>query len=86
MRLLPLILAVFFSGCGENVLQAQEKSKEFIILTRAGSTGCSIEESSGVAGFDCDLARQFVQKLGLKARFVAAASDTDILQRLKNGA
>ena len=84
MRLIPLILALFVAGCGEDVLQAREKPKDFVILTRVGSTTCLMDESIGVSGFDCDLTRLFVQKLGLKSRIVVANSDSDILQRLKN--
>ena len=85
MRLLSLILALFVTGCGESVLQAREKSKDFVILTRPGSPACLINEASGVSGFDCDLTRRLVQKLGLKSRVVVADSDADILQRLKRG-
>jgi len=85
MRLTTLILAIFIAGCGENVLQAHEKSKDFVILTRPGTTTCSTDESSGVSGFDCDLTRLFVQRLGLKSLIVVANSDNDILQKLKSG-
>src|ERR1035437_5024099 len=78
MRLIPLILALFVAGCGEDVLQAREKPKDFVILTRVGSTTCLMDESIGVSGFDCDLTRLFVQKLGLKSRIVVANSDSDI--------
>jgi len=85
MRLLPFFLAIFITGCGENVLQAREKPKELLILTRGESTTCQANEAIGVAGFDCDLTRLFVKKLGLKSRVVAANSDADIVQRLKQG-
>jgi len=85
MRLLSLILAIFITGCGDGVLQAREKSKDFVILTRAGSTTCSSNEASGVSGFDCDLMRRLTKKLGLKNRIVVTDSDADILQRLKRG-
>lgn len=85
MRHILLILAVFITGCGENILHAGEKPKEFVVLTRVGSTTFQIDELNGVTGFDYDLCNLFAQELGLKTRIVVASNDTDILQRLKNG-
>jgi len=85
MRLTPIILALFLAGCGENALQASEKSKDLVILTRTGTAACSADDASGVSGFDCELTRRFVKKNGLRSRIVVAGSDSDILQRLKRG-
>ena len=85
MRLLSLLLAIFISGCGERTLQVQAKPADFVILTRSASTSCSIDEASGVSGFDCELSRRFVKALGLRSQMVAVDSDAEILKRLKKG-
>lgn len=85
MRLIHLTLALIIAGCGENAQLPLEKSRELIILTRVGSNTYAVDETSAASGFDYDLARMLANELGLKSRFVVAASDTDILNRLKNG-
>ena len=85
MRFILIILAVFVASCGENVQQPIEKTREFVILTRAGASTYSVDASNGTSGFDYDLARRLADDLGLKSRIVVAASDADILHRLKNG-
>ncbi|MFZ4536731.1 membrane-bound lytic murein transglycosylase MltF [Propionivibrio sp.] len=80
-----LILAVLIAGCGNNILQPPEKTRELVIQTRVGSATYSVDGISGASGFDYDLARLLAQEMGLNCRIVVAASDTDILIRLKNG-
>jgi membrane-bound lytic murein transglycosylase F len=85
MRIILLILAVFVAGCGDNTQQPLGNTSELIILTRAGATTYSAEETGGASGFDHDLARMFANDLGLQNRIVVAASDADILNRLRKG-
>ena len=85
MRLIHLTLALFIAGCGENTQLPLEKTRELVVLTRTGSSTYAVDETGAASGFDYDLARMLADELGLKSRFVVAASDTDILNRLKNG-
>ncbi|MBK7424047.1 MAG: membrane-bound lytic murein transglycosylase MltF [Propionivibrio sp.] len=85
MRLALLILAVLIAGCGDKVQQAADLTGELVILTRVGSTTYSVDETGAATGFDYELARLLAQELGLKSRILVAASDADILHRLKRG-
>ncbi|MBK8745222.1 membrane-bound lytic murein transglycosylase MltF [Propionivibrio sp.] len=85
MRLILLALVVIIAGCSEQVQLPLAKTRELVILTRVGSTSYSVNETNGASGFDYDLVRLFAKDLGLKARIVVAASDNDILQRVKSG-
>jgi len=85
MRFILLIFAIFVSSCGENIEQAIAKTNELVILTRVGASTYSVDATNGVSGFDHDLARRLADELGLKSRIVVAASDADILHRLKSG-
>ena len=85
MRFVALILAVFIAGCGEPVHQPLDKTDELVILTRPGPCTYTIDETGAASGFDHDLVDLLAQELGLKGRFILAASDADITRRLKNG-
>ncbi|MFZ2853374.1 MAG: membrane-bound lytic murein transglycosylase MltF [Rhodocyclaceae bacterium] len=78
-----LSLIFLLAACGEQNVPPVHEAKELVILTRSGPTTYSVDETRGAVGFDHDLAKLFAEELGLKARFVVAASDADILQRLK---
>ncbi len=84
MRLLLLVLAFFLSACGDSSPLPSENRQELVILTRIGVTTYQPEGLHEAGGFDYDLAQKFADELGLKARFVVAASDADILRRLRN--
>jgi len=73
------------AACQESKVPPAHDLKELVVLTRKGPTTYSVDETLGAVGFDHDLAQLFAQELGVKARFVVAASDTDIYQRLKKG-
>ena len=79
-----LLYILLLTACGEARLPPVHDAKELVILTRTGPTTYSVDEAHGAAGFDHDLARLFAEEIGLKARFVVAASDSDIIDRLKN--
>ena len=85
MRLLILLISAILTGCSDNVLLPLDEMKEVTVLTRIGSTTYSVDGIYGPSGFEHDLARLFAKELGLKIRFVVAASDADIQRRLKNG-
>lgn len=85
MRLIVLFTAIILAGCAEDIQQPLAKTSEFVILTRVGSNTYSVDATNGASGFDYDLARLFADELGLKSRITVAASDADILRRLKNG-
>ena len=85
MRLLILLISAILTGCSNNVLLPLDELKEVTVLTRIGSTTYSVDGIYGPSGFEHDLARLFAKELGLKIRFVVAASDADIQRRLKNG-
>jgi membrane-bound lytic murein transglycosylase F len=85
MRLIHLTLALFIAGCGENTQLPLENTRALMILTRAGSTTYSADDTGSASGFDYDLVRMLANELGLEIRIVVAASDSDILNRLKNG-
>ncbi|MBS1227357.1 MAG: putative soluble lytic transglycosylase fused to an ABC-type amino acid-binding protein [Proteobacteria bacterium] len=85
MRFLLFILSIFVASCGENIEQPIAKANELVILTRVGASTYSEDTGDGASGFDYDLARRLADELGLKSRIVVAASDADILHRLKNG-
>ncbi len=79
------IFIVLAAGCGEDTRQPLQQTRELIVLTRVGPTTYSTDGTGKATGFDFDLARLLAQDLGLTIRFVVAASDADILDRLKNG-
>ena len=85
MRFVLLVLAVCMADCGEKAPQGLATAEELVILTRVGSTTYALDDASGASGFDYDLACLLARELGLKARFVVAANDADIVRRLKNG-
>ena len=85
MRLTLLIFSVFLFGCKESAQTPIEKPQELIILTRVGVTTYSVDATNGAGGFDHDLVQLFAEELGIKSRLVVAASDADIIHRLKTG-
>ncbi len=84
-RFRALIFVAFVAACGDHVPPSSGKTRELVVLTRVGATTYSFEESQGATGFDYDLVRLLAQDLGMQSRIVVAASDSDILNRLKNG-
>lgn len=83
-RLFYFFLVVLIAACGENPPPASQEANELVVLTRIGPTSYTPDETSGAIGFDHDLIELFATTLGLKVRFVVAASDADIYQRLIN--
>jgi len=83
--LLHFFLISVLAACGEHGVPPVHEAKELIVLTRKGPTTYAVDETLGAVGFDHDLADLFARDLGLKARFVVAASDADVHRRLKNG-
>ena len=83
-RLFYFFLVVLIAACGENRPPATSGTKELVVLTRIGPTSYTPDETSGAVGFDHDLIELFATELGLKIRFVVAANDADIYQRLIN--
>ncbi|MBV5349729.1 transporter substrate-binding domain-containing protein, partial [bacterium] len=81
IALIPLLLA----GCSDTAPQPPKKDGELIILTRVGATTYSLDGNENASGFDYDLTRMFAQEMGLKSRYLIATSDSDLLQRLRNG-
>jgi membrane-bound lytic murein transglycosylase F len=80
--LLYFFLCVLTTACGEGGVPSVHKKKELVVLTRTGPTTYSMDEALGPVGFDHDLMQLFAKELGLKVRFVVAASDADIYRRL----
>ena len=80
--LLYFFLCVLIAACGEDGVPSVHKKKELVVLTRTGPTTYSIDEALGAVGFDHDLMQLFAKELGVKVRFVVAASDADIYRRL----
>jgi membrane-bound lytic murein transglycosylase F len=85
MRYFIAVLAFFISGCGEDVQTPVTKTRELIVLTRVGATTYSVDDANEASGFDYDLVRMLADDLGLQPRIVVAASDAEIISRLKNG-
>jgi len=83
--LLHFFLISVLAACGEHGVPPVHEAKELIVLTRKGPTTYAVDETLGAVGFDHDLVDLFARDLGLKARFVVAASDADVHRRLKNG-
>jgi membrane-bound lytic murein transglycosylase F len=81
---LTLLLPALLGGCSETVSPPRGNGDELVILTRVGATTYTPDPQHGATGFDHDLAVMFAQEMGLKSRFVAASSDSELLQRLKN--
>jgi len=77
-------LAVSIAACGERSVPSVNEKKELVVLTRSGPTTYSSDDTLGPVGFDHDLIQLFARELGLKLRFVIAASDADIYRRLIN--
>jgi membrane-bound lytic murein transglycosylase F len=80
--LLYFFLCVLTAACEEGGAPSVHKEKELVVLTRTGPTTYSIDETLGAVGFDYDLMQLFAKELGIKVRFVVAASDADIYRRL----
>ncbi|MEI7613594.1 MAG: membrane-bound lytic murein transglycosylase MltF [Betaproteobacteria bacterium] len=80
-----LLLPFLFAGCSESIQQPLKKDGELVILTRVGVTTYSVDKNKEASGFDHDLVQMFAQEKGLKARFIIAKSDADVLRRLMNG-
>jgi membrane-bound lytic murein transglycosylase F len=80
--LLYFFLCVLTAACGEDGVSSVHKEKALVVLTRTGPTTYSIDEALGAVGFDHDLMQLFGKELGVKIRFVVAASDADIYRRL----
>jgi len=76
---------LLLAACGEHNAPPVHDAKELLILTRSGPTTYSDDGVHDAVGFDHDLAQLFAEEIGLKAKFVVAASDADILHRLKKG-
>lgn len=85
MRFILFILSIFVVSCGESVQLPIAQASELVIVTRVGASTYSVDATNGASGFDYDLARRLADELGLNSRIVVAASDEDILQRLKKG-
>jgi membrane-bound lytic murein transglycosylase F len=80
--LLYFFLCVLTAACGEGGTPSVHEAKELVVLTRTGPTTYSIDEALGAVGFDHDLIQLFAKELGIKVRFIVAASDADIYRRL----
>ncbi len=80
---LPFFLIALLAACQQDGLPPVHNAGELVVLTRQGPTTYSQDETLGVVGFDHDLAQLFAKELGVKARFIVAASDAEIVQRLK---
>ncbi len=85
MRPLLLFLVFFLGSCDLEQLVPFGKTRELVIVTKADSSGEAQEDTGGTAGFDRDLAQMLAQELGIKSRFLAVASETELLQRLRSG-
>jgi membrane-bound lytic murein transglycosylase F len=85
MRWIFYFFFLLLAACGERNVPPVLDARELVILTRTGPTTYARDEAQGAVGFDHDLARLFAEEIGRKARFVVAASDSDIIQRLKHG-
>ena len=85
MRLLLLFLAFFLGACDQGKLISFEKTRELVIVTKAASGTEPMEEASGTTGFDRDLVQMLAEELGVESRFLAAANETELLQRLRSG-
>ena len=86
MRLLLLFfLAIFLGASAQGKLVASKESRELVILTKAPSVKEAIEDAGGTAGFERDLAQMLARELGVSSRFMTAANDEELLQRLRNG-
>lgn len=77
-------LALSIVACGERSAPSVHATKELVVLTRTGPTSYSNDDTLGAVGFDHDLIQLFAKDMGLKVRFVMAASDADIYRRLIN--
>jgi membrane-bound lytic murein transglycosylase F len=77
-------LAALVAACGKSGDPFAHKEKELVVLTRTGPTTYSMDEALGAVGFDHDLLQLFAKELGLKIRFIVAASDAEIYRRLSN--
>lgn len=78
-----LFLVVLLTACGERSVPPVHSAKELVVLTRSGPTTYTTDDTKAAVGFEHDLASLFAEELELKVRFVVAASDADIVRRLK---
>jgi len=62
-----------------------EKKRELVIVTKVTPATEAAEEIGGTAGFDRDLIELLAQELGVKARFITAADELDVLKKLQSG-
>lgn len=85
MRFVSIIFAIFLAGCGDSFPLAFARSNELVILTRAAPGVVADDAANGTAGFDNDLARRLAKEIGLSSRIELAASDAEIVRRLKSG-
>ncbi len=84
--LITLLLFVLLSGCSQpqNELQRVLKQNELVVLTRnAAST--FYEGPQGPLGMEYDLARGFVEYLGVQLRMEVAGNVGEVLSRLAEG-
>lgn len=85
MRFLLFFLALSLTVCDPRQLIPFEHTNELVVLTKPPSPEEMQEEIGGTAGFDRDLMHMLAQELGKKIRFIAAANDAALLERLRNG-
>lgn len=78
-----LFLVVLLAACGERSVPPVHSTKELVVLTRSGPTTYTKDDTQTVVGFEHDLVSLFAEELELKVRFIVAASDADIVRRLK---
>ncbi|MBI4742844.1 MAG: membrane-bound lytic murein transglycosylase MltF [Betaproteobacteria bacterium] len=81
--LLPYFFVALLAACGYGSVPPVREAGELVVLTRGGPTTYSLDETLGAVGFEHDLAALFAEELGVKARFIVAASDAEIYLRLK---
>jgi membrane-bound lytic murein transglycosylase F len=79
---LYFFLVLVTVACGERPAPSAPALKELVVVTRAGPTTYSRDETLGASGFDHDLVQLFARELGIGIRFVLATSDAEIHQRL----
>ncbi len=85
MRLLLLFLAFLLGACDQGGVIPLAKKRELVIVTKATLAAEATEDIGGTAGFDRDLIELLAQELGIKARFIMAADEPDMLKKLQSG-
>lgn len=62
-----------------------DSSHEFVILTRVGTSTYTTDSQGRRSGFEHDLIHQFAEDQGRKSRFLVAANDQELIDRLQRG-